>query len=56
MVRWGRWVCTWTASLVMPEGNHRREWAVGMKCVVDLPEGCDWKPGTVLHTIGYPGA
>lgn len=40
--------------LGMPEGNHQREWAVGMKCVVDLPEGCDWEPGTVLHTIGYP--
>ncbi|MDD3313771.1 4Fe-4S ferredoxin [Pseudodesulfovibrio sp.] len=41
-------------ELGLPGGNHRREWAVGMKCVVDLPEGCDWKPGTVLHTIGYP--
>ena len=41
-------------ELGLPEGNHQREWAVGMKCVVDLPEGCDWKPGTVLHTIGYP--
>lgn len=33
---------------------HRREWAVGMKMVVDLPEGCTLEPGTVLHTIGYP--
>ena len=41
-------------ELGMPDGNHQREWAVGMKCVVDLPEGCDWQPGTVLHTIGYP--
>ena len=41
-------------ELGMPGGNHKREWAVGMKCVVDLPEDCDWKPGTVLHTIGYP--
>lgn len=41
-------------KLGMPEGNHQREWAVGMKCVVDLPEGCEWEPGTVLHTIGYP--
>ncbi|QGY40640.1 4Fe-4S ferredoxin [Pseudodesulfovibrio cashew] len=41
-------------ELGLPEGNHQREWAVGMKCVVDLPEGCDWQPGTVLHTIGYP--
>lgn len=41
-------------KLGMPGGHHQREWAVGMKCVVDLPEGCDWQPGTVLHTIGYP--
>jgi len=41
-------------ELGLPEGNHQREWAVGMKCVVDLPEGCDWEAGTVLHTIGYP--
>lgn len=37
-----------------PEGNHQREWAVGMKAVVELPEGCPLEPGTVLHTIGYP--
>ncbi|ADU63664.1 MAG: 4Fe-4S ferredoxin [Pseudodesulfovibrio sp.] len=41
-------------ELGLPEGNHQHEWAIGMKCVVDLPEGCDWQPGTVLHTIGYP--
>ncbi|MDQ7833575.1 MAG: 4Fe-4S ferredoxin [Desulfovibrionaceae bacterium] len=38
----------------MPKGNHRREWAVGMKMVVDLPEGCELAEGTVLHTFGYP--
>ena len=37
-----------------PEGNHLREWAIGMKAVVELPESCTLKPGTVLHTIGYP--
>ena len=31
-----------------------REWAVGMKMVVDLPEGTDLEPGTVFHTFGYP--
>ncbi len=41
-------------KLGLPEGNHQREWAVGMKCVVELPECCDWQPGMVLHTIGYP--
>jgi electron-transferring-flavoprotein dehydrogenase len=25
-----------------------------MQVVVDLPEGCTLKPGTVLHTLGYP--
>ncbi len=38
----------------MPEGHHTREWAVGMKMVVDLPEGVDLPAGTVLHTLGYP--
>ena len=38
----------------MPEGHRRDEWAVGMKMVVDLPEGCTLEEGTVLHTIGYP--
>jgi electron-transferring-flavoprotein dehydrogenase len=38
----------------MPAGNHRREWAVGMKMVVDLPDGCELAEGTVLHTFGYP--
>ncbi len=38
----------------LPEGNARHEWAVGMKMVVELPEGVDLKPGTVLHTLGYP--
>ncbi len=38
----------------MPEGHRRDEWAVGMKFVVQLPEGVDLKPGTVFHTIGYP--
>ena len=37
-----------------PEGHHGRDWAVGMKFVVDLPEGCALKPGTVLHTFGFP--
>ena len=38
----------------LPDGHHQRDWAVGMKMVVELPEGCDLKPGTVLHTLGYP--
>ena len=38
----------------MPEGHHVRDWAVGMKMVVDLREGCGLAPGTVIHTFGYP--
>lgn len=41
-------------ALGMPRGHHIREWAVGMKMVVDLPEGCGLEEGTVLHTLGFP--
>jgi electron-transferring-flavoprotein dehydrogenase len=37
-----------------PEGHHVTEWAAGMKVVIDLPETCTLKPGTVIHTMGYP--
>ena len=42
------------AHFGLPEGHHARDWAVGMKFVVDLPENCPLKPGTVLHTFGFP--
>jgi len=42
------------AHFGMPEGHYKRDWAVGMKFVVDLPEDTVLKPGTVLHTFGYP--
>jgi electron-transferring-flavoprotein dehydrogenase len=38
----------------LPAGRQRREWAVGMKVVVDLPAHAGLEPGTVLHTFGYP--
>ncbi|MCX6552361.1 MAG: 4Fe-4S ferredoxin [Acidobacteria bacterium] len=38
----------------MPAGHHVRDWAVGMKMVVDLREDSGLQPGTVLHTFGYP--
>jgi electron-transferring-flavoprotein dehydrogenase len=41
-------------KLGLPHGHHHREWAVGMKMVVDLPEGSRLKSGQVFHTIGYP--
>lgn len=40
--------------LGMPEGHSQREWAVGMKFVIDLPEDTPLEAGTVLHTFGYP--
>jgi electron-transferring-flavoprotein dehydrogenase len=38
----------------MPGRRAKRDWAVGMKMVVDLPETCALEPGTVVHTLGYP--
>ena len=42
------------AHFGLPEGCHIRDWAVGMKFVIDLPEDTPLKAGTVLHTFGYP--
>jgi electron-transferring-flavoprotein dehydrogenase len=42
------------AEFGLPNGNHIRDWAVGMKFVVDLPADTPLKAGTVLHTFGYP--
>jgi electron-transferring-flavoprotein dehydrogenase len=43
-------------KLGMPRGHVRHEWALGMKFVIELPEGGEapLEPGTVWHTIGYP--
>ena len=38
----------------LPEERSHRDWAVGIKFVVDLPEDTPLEPGTVLHTFGYP--
>jgi electron-transferring-flavoprotein dehydrogenase len=38
----------------MPPDHHARDWAVGMKFVVDLPEDTPLQPGAVFHTFGYP--
>ena len=38
----------------LPLGHHQRDYALGMKLVVDLPQNCPWKEGTVIHTIGFP--
>jgi len=42
-------------AIGLPEGSPgRRDWAVGMKLVVDLPENTPLEAGTVLHTFGFP--
>jgi electron-transferring-flavoprotein dehydrogenase len=38
----------------LPEGHARREWALGMKMVIELPEDTTLEPGTVWHTFGFP--
>ncbi len=41
-------------KLGLPPGHSHREWALGMKFVLSLPEDSQLKPGTVWHTFGYP--
>jgi electron-transferring-flavoprotein dehydrogenase len=38
----------------LPRSNEQREWALGMKMVIELREDSGLEPGTVLHTIGFP--
>lgn len=38
----------------LPAGHHARDWALGMKMVVDLPAGSPLDAGTVIHTLGFP--
>ena len=42
------------AKFGLPKGHRQRDWAVGMKAVVALPDSCTLEPGTVLHTLGFP--
>ena len=42
------------AKLGLPHGNKIREWALGMKFLIELRDGVDLEPGTVFHTIGFP--
>ncbi len=41
-------------KLGLPPGHSRREWALGMKFVIELPEDSPLKPGTVWHSFGFP--
>ena len=38
----------------LPAGHAHREWALGMKFVIELPEDTTLEPGTVWHTFGFP--
>jgi electron-transferring-flavoprotein dehydrogenase len=42
------------AAFGLPKGNHRGDWALGMKFVIELPEDTELTPGTVWHTFGFP--
>jgi electron-transferring-flavoprotein dehydrogenase len=46
-------------KLGLPAGHAHREWALGMKFVIELPddsnlENSPLQPGTVWHSFGYP--
>jgi electron-transferring-flavoprotein dehydrogenase len=38
----------------IPQGHSKKEWAVGMKFVVELPQDTPLEAGTVFHTFGFP--
>ena len=42
------------AHFGLPNGNHQREWALGMKMVIELREDSGLARGTVVHTFGFP--
>jgi len=42
------------AHFGMPQNHAHREWALGMKMVIEVPESCPLEPGTVWHTFGFP--
>jgi len=42
------------ARFGLPPGHARREWALGMKFVIELPADTALEPGTVWHTFGFP--
>jgi electron-transferring-flavoprotein dehydrogenase len=42
-------------ALNQNQNGTKCDWAMGMKFVIELPEGAsDLEPGTVWHTFGYP--
>lgn len=43
-----------TPQVEMRQDHGSREWALGMKMVIELREDSGLEAGTVLHTIGFP--
>ena len=41
-------------KLGLPDGHHKREWALGKKFVIELPEDSPLEAGKVWHSFGYP--
>lgn len=41
-------------KLGVPEGHEVKDYAVGMKMLVELAPGKKFEKGTVIHTLGYP--
>jgi electron-transferring-flavoprotein dehydrogenase len=41
-------------KLGLPPGHAHREWALGMKFVIELLEDTPLQPGTVWHSFGFP--
>lgn len=41
-------------KLGLPKGHAHRDWALGMKMVIELPQDSQLKAGTVWHTFGFP--
>jgi electron-transferring-flavoprotein dehydrogenase len=41
-------------KLGLPPDHAHREWALGMKFVIELPVDSPLKPGTVWHSFGFP--
>jgi electron-transferring-flavoprotein dehydrogenase len=46
--------CKIDAHFGLPKDHEQRDWALGMKVVVELREDSGLEPGTVLHTMGFP--
>jgi electron-transferring-flavoprotein dehydrogenase len=42
------------ARFGFPKGHGIRDWALGMKMVIELREDCGLEAGTVYHTFGFP--